>query len=258
MVFGILLGFFFLALPIIAIIVFLLLIGGIKIIMEYERGILFTLGRFSRIMNPGLNYVIPIIQSWQRVDMRIVTVDIPGQEVMTKDNIPVKIDAVIYFRVDEPKKAILNITDYMFGVSKYGQTSMRDVVGEIELDELLTKREQIAEKLKMIIDRATDDWGVDVTDLKLQNVELPADLKRVMARQAEAEREKRATITMSTGEVVASTNLAKAAKTLATAPGALHLRTLQTIADVSPDPSNTIIYVLPIEILKAIERVGKK
>jgi regulator of protease activity HflC (stomatin/prohibitin superfamily) len=251
-------GLFILALPVLAIIFIVLIFAGMKIVMEYEKGVRFTLGRFSGIMQPGLNYIIPIIQSWVRIDTRIITLDIPGQEVMTKDNIPVNINAVMYFRVIDPKRAILNVSDYVFAVSKYGQTSMRDVVGETELDELLSKRDQVAEKVKNIVDIATEPWGIDISHIKLQDIELPADMKRIIARQAEAERERRGVIIKAEGEVIASKNLAKAAQTLTNTKGALHLRTLETISDVSQDQSNTILVALPIEILRAIEGFAKK
>jgi len=249
-----LLGFgLVIAIPVLIILFF----AGIKIVMQYEKGVKFTLGKYSGIMEPGLKYVIPLIQSWQRLDTRILTVDIPSQEVMTRDNIPVNINAVIYFRVQDPKKAILNVANYMFAVSKYGQTSLRDIAGEVELDELLSKREEISKKLKDIVDKATDPWGVDVTDIKLQDIELPEQLKRTIMKQAESERERRALVIKSRGEVTASTNLAKAAKTLATSSGALHLRTLQTLNDLSSDQSNTVVFAVPVEILQAWSKLKK-
>jgi len=234
----------------------IMLLSGIKIIYEYQRAIVFTLGRFSGILNPGLNYVIPIIQSSRTVDMRIKTVDIPKQEVMTKDNVPVSVNAVVYFRIEDPKAAVLEIEDYTYAVSQYGQTALRDVIGNKELDFVLTERDQIADEIKMIVDKETSRWGVDITAIKIQDIELPADMKRAMARQAEAERERRATIIMAEGELKASENLSKAAERLASSKGALHLRTLQTVSDVSADQSNTIIILLPIELLKAIEGFG--
>ena len=240
------------------ILVIMVLLSSIKIVMEYERGVKFTLGRFSCIMDPGVNLVIPIIQSWKRVDVRILTVDIPSQEVMTKDNVPVNVNAVLYFRVENPEKAILNVQHYAFAVSKYGQTTLRDVVGEVELDELLSNREEVAGKLKEIVDTATDPWGIDVTDIKLQDIEIPSDLKRTIMKQAEAEREKRAVIIKSQGEVIASSNLSKAAVTLAKSPGGLHLRTLHTLNDLSSDKSNTVVFALPIEMMDAIKGLAAK
>ncbi|MBN3037191.1 MAG: slipin family protein [Candidatus Diapherotrites archaeon] len=241
------------ATPFLGITLLVAFIGGIKIVMEYQRGIKFTLGRCSGVMDPGLNYVIPFIQSWRRVDTRVKTIDIPAQEVITKDNIPARIDAVVYFKVIDPKKAVLNITDYNYAISKYGQTSLRNVSGEATLDELLSNREQIANKLREIVDIATDPWGLDVVALELQDIELPADLKRIMARQAEAEREKRATIIKAEGEALAADNLSKAANMLSAAPGAMHLRTMDTLGDVASDQSNTVNFILPVETLGALE-----
>lgn len=231
----------------------------VKVVMEYQRGVKFTLGRYAGEMGPGVNILIPVIQSWRRIDIRIRTADIPAQEVMTKDNVPVKVNAVIFYRVIDPEKAVLNIEDYHYAVQRYGQTSLRDVAGEVELDDLLSKREQIANKLRDIVDKGTDAWGIDVTEIKLQDIEIPSDLKRTIMKQAETEREKRALIIKAEGEVIASTNMAKAAKTLASSPGGMHLRTLQTLNDLSSDQSNTVVFVTPIEILDAIAGfTGKK
>ena len=239
---------------------FVVVIGlaAIRIIYEFERGVLFTLGKYSRTMSPGLNLIIPVIQTMRKVDTRIKTVDIPKQEVMTKDNVPVSINAVVYMRAISPEKAVLKIQDYVYAVSQYGQTALRDVIGNKDLDAVLTERMEIAEEIKKLVDKETDEWGIDITAIKIQDIELPVDMKRAMARQAEAEREKRATIIKSEGEVVASKNLAQAAITLAKAPGALHLRSLETLADISFDQSNTIVVPLPMEFLKAVEGFAKK
>jgi regulator of protease activity HflC (stomatin/prohibitin superfamily) len=231
----------------------ILLLSGVKIIMEYERGVLFTLGKYSKTMNPGLNIIIPIIQSMRKVDTRIKTVDIPKQEVMTRDNVPVSVNAVVYMRVISPEKAVLKIQNYVYAVSQYGQTALRDVAGNKELDFVLTERDRIADEIKTLVDKETDEWGIDITAIKIQDIELPTDMKRMMARQAEAERERRATIIKSEGEVTASKNLMNAAGTLGQSPGALHLRTLQTLADISSDQSNTIVVPLPMEFLKAVQ-----
>ncbi|MFH0861271.1 MAG: slipin family protein [Candidatus Altiarchaeota archaeon] len=228
----------------------------IRIVDQYERGVLFGFGKYLGLWEPGMHMFIPLYNRLVKVDMRIKTVDIPKQEVMTKDNVPVNINAVIYFRVQDPKKAILNVVDYVYAVSKYGQTSLRNVAGEATLDQLLSERQEIAERLREIVDVATDPWGIDVTAIELQDIELPDTMKRVMARQAEAEREKRAVIIKAEGEVEASDNLVKAAKTLYAAPGALHLRTLHTINDLSSDKSETVVYAIPVEILRVIERYG--
>ena len=227
----------------------------IKIIKQYERGVLFAFGKFAGIREPGFNLIIPIYNRLDIIDMRITTVDIPKQEVMTKDNVPVKINAVIYFRVKDPKKAVLNVENYIYAVSKYGQTALRNVAGDATLDELLGERQQIANKLREIVDVATDPWGIDVVALELQDIELPENLKRTMAKEAEAEREKRATIIKAEGEVIASENLKKAAKILYGVNGALHLRTLHALNDISSDQSNKVVFVVPIEVLRAVEEV---
>ncbi len=236
---------------------FFLALSAIKIIYEYERGVLFTLGRFSGVMSPGLKFVVPMLQTMTKVDTRIKTVDIPKQEVMTRDNVPVSINAVVYMKVIDAERAVLKIQNYVYAVSQYGQTALRDVIGNKELDFVLTERAEIADEIKMLVDKETDEWGIDITAIKIQDIELPADMKRIMARQAEAEREKRATIIKSAGEVIASKNLQEAALKLAAAPGALHLRTLQTLADISSDQSNTIIIPIPMEFLKAVEGFTK-
>ncbi len=226
-----------------------------KIIKQYERGILLAFGKYRGIRGPGLNVIIPFYHRLVKMDLRIMTVDVPKQEVMTQDNVPVKVNAVIYFRVLDPQKAFLNVEDYMYAVSKYGQTSLRNVAGEASLDQLLSERQEIANKLREIVDVATDPWGIDVTAIELQDIELPENLKRTMAKQAEAEREKRATIIKAEGEVVASENLAKAAQTLYGQKGALHLRSLHALNDMSSDQSNTVHLFVPLEVLKALEEV---
>jgi regulator of protease activity HflC (stomatin/prohibitin superfamily) len=238
---------------------FLILLGilgtFIKVIGQYERGVLFAFGKFVEVRNPGLNIVIPFYNRMEIIDLRITTVEIPKQEVMTKDNVPVKINAVIYFRVSDPKKALLNVENYMYAVSKYGQTALRNVTGDATLDELLSERNKIAGKLQKIVDVATDPWGIEVVLLELQDIELPESLKRTMAKQAEAEREKRSVIISSEGEVLASENLVKAADILYQVKGALHLRTLQALDDISSDESNKIVFILPLEVLRAVEEV---
>src|SRR3989344_505846 len=240
-----------------AIFLVLLALSSLKIITQYERGLKFTLGKYTGLMEPGLNVVIPILQNYQRLDIRVKTIDVPKQEVITKDNVPVAINAVVYFKVIDPAKAFLSVEDYIYAVAQYSQTALRDIIGGITLDSLLTKREEIASEIKLLVDKQTEPWGIDVTAIKLQDVELPQDMKRVMAKQAEAEREKRAVIIKAEGEVTASNNLAKAAKTLSDSPGALHLRTLNTINDISSDESNTIVFVVPIEVLDAIRGIGE-
>lgn len=234
--------------------IILVFISGLKVVNEYERGVRFTLGKFSNIMNPGLRYVVPVFQSWERVDIRVKAVDVPDQDAITRDNVSLKVNAVLYYKVADSKKAIIEVEDYNYAVSQLAQTTMRDVVGEVSLDELLSKRDSVSKRIREIVDKATDPWGIKVESVELKHVELPEQLKRTIGKEAEAEREKRAVIIKAQGEVDASSNMAKAAKTLATAPGALHLRTLQTLNDLSSDKSNTIVLGLPLEILRAYEK----
>ncbi|PIN79191.1 hypothetical protein COV14_00590 [Candidatus Woesearchaeota archaeon CG10_big_fil_rev_8_21_14_0_10_33_12] len=231
---------------------------GLKIVQEYERGVRFTLGKFSGVINPGLRFVIPILQTWQKVDIRTKVIDVPDQDAITKDNVSIKVNAVLYFKVSDAEKAIIQVEHYGYAVSQLAQTTMRDVVGEVTLDELLSKREAVSSKIRLIVDKATDPWGIKVESVELKHVELPENLKRVIGKEAEAEREKRAVIIKASGEVIAADNMAKAAKILATGPGALHLRTLQSINDISSDQSNTVIFAVPLEILRAFESMRKK
>ena len=233
------------------------LLLSLKVIQEYERSVLFTLGKYSKILQPGLRIVVPMIQTHQKVDMRVRVADVPDQESMTKDNISVKINAVIYYKVIDSKKAILEVEHYTYAISQLAQTTMRNIVGEVELDELLSNREKVATKIRKIVDEETDPWGIKVNSVELKDVILPEDMKRVIGKQAEAEREKRAVITKAEGEVKAADNMAKAAKMLTSSTGALHLRTLQSLNDISSDKSNTVIFALPLEVLKAFEGFGK-
>ncbi len=237
--------------------VLVIILASLKIVKEYERGVKFTLGRYAGEMKPGLRLVIPIIQSWERVDMRVRTVDVPDQDCITKDNVSMRVNAVLYFRIPDPKKAILDVENYFHATSQLSQTTMRDVVGEVTLDEVLNKRDQISKRIQQIVDKATDPWGIKVETVDLKHVELPDNMKRTMAKEAEAEREKRAVIIKAEGEVMAAANMSKAANMLAKAPGALHLRTLQSINDMSSDQSNTVLFAVPLEILRAFERFGK-
>lgn len=239
-----------LLIPIIVIIVIILLVS-IRQVEEYERGILFTFGKFSKILNPGWNLVLPIFQSFRKVDIRTRAVDVPEQDAITKDNVTVRINAVIYYNIFDASKAVLAVQDYYYAVGQLAQTTMRNAVGEVTLDELLSSREKISEKICKIIDEATDPWGIKVENVELKDIRLPEEMQRVIAKVAEAEREKQAVITKSIGEVEASKNLAEAAETMSKTPGALHLRTLSTINDVSSDQSNTIIFAIPIEVLQA-------
>lgn len=240
---------------IVAVVIFIL--SGIKQVNEYERGVKFSLGRYAGIMSPGWRIVIPIFQSWQRVDMRIKAIDVPDQDAMTKDNVSARVNAVLYFRVQDAQKAIIEVEQYTYAVSQLAQTTMRDVVGEVMLDELLSKRDQISNRIKQIVDEATDPWGIKVNSVDLKHIELPDNMKRTMAKEAEAEREKRAVIIKADGDKQAAKNLALAAKTLNETPGGLHLRTLQALNDISSDKSNTIVFATPIEVLQAFGKVKK-
>lgn len=234
-----------------------LLLSGIKIIDQYERGIVLTLGQYSYTLDPGLKVVVPIFQRVIKVDIRITTSDIPQQEVITKDNVPVGINAVVYFQVTKPEDAVLKIQDYTYAVTQYAQTALRDVIGGVELDSLLTERQALAEEIKKIVDAETTDWGVDVTSIKIQDIELPADMKRAMAKQAEAERERRATIIRSQGELSASENLQKAMQMMSSS-GAISLRTLQTIEATTANPANTVVFALPIEVMQGLKSLAEK
>ena len=241
---------------IIAILVIIVLKSIVQV-NEYERGIKFNFGKFNTIMKPGWNFVIPIFQSYKKVDIRTKAVDVPEQDAITRDNVSVRINAVIYYKVFDASKAILEVENYYYAVSQLAQTTMRNVVGSVSLDELLAEREKLSESICKIIDEATDPWGIKVENVELKDVSLPEEMKRVIARAAEAERERAAVITKAQGEVEAAKNLAEAANTMASTPGALHLRTLSTISDISSDQSNTILMCLPIEILDAFKAVAK-
>lgn len=238
---------------IIIIVIVLIILSSIKQIDEYERGVKFTTGKFSKIMEPGWRLVLPIFQSFKKVDIRTKAVDVPEQEAITKDNVSVKINAVLYYKVFDASKAILAVENFRYAVSQLAQTTMRNAVGAVLLDELLGEREKISKEICTIIDEATDPWGIKVENVELKDISLPEEMKRVIAKAAEAEREKAAVITKAQGEVEASQNLAKAAEIMCSTPGALHLRTLSTLNDVSSDQSNTIIFAVPIEVLRAFE-----
>ena len=242
----------------ILIIIAFVLLCSIRQINQYERGIKFRFGKFVKLMNPGLNIVLPIIETYKKVDVRTKVIDVPEQEAITKDNVSVKINAVLYFHVFDASKAILEVENYIYAASQLAQTTMRNAVGETSLDELLSEREKISSNICQIIDKATDPWGLKVENVELKDISLPEEMKRVIAKVAEAEREKQAVITKAKGEVEASNNIAQAAKTMSEAPGALHLRTLATLNDLSSDQSNTIIFAVPIEVLRAIEGNGTK
>ncbi|MBI4122198.1 MAG: slipin family protein [Parcubacteria group bacterium] len=238
-------------------IVFILLIS-IRQINQYERGVKLRLGRYVGMREPGWRIVLPIIESMSKVDMRIKAVDVPEQKSITKDNVSILVNAVIYYRVSDAARAILEVENFFYAVSQLAQTTMRNVVGEVTLDELLSERDKISLRIQEIVDRETDPWGIKVSNVDLKDIVLSPEMERTIAKQAEAERERRAVIINSEGEVLASENMAKAAQMLTSTPGALHLRTLQTINDVSSDASNTIVFAMPIEVLKALEGFHKK
>lgn len=236
--------------PIIVVFIVILLVS-IRQVDEYERGIKFTFGKFKKVLEPGWHIVIPIFQKFQKIDIRIDVVDVPEQDAITKDNVTIKINAVLYFSIFDAKKAMLAVTNCRYAVTQLAQTTMRNIVGSVTLDELLTDRERISNEICTIVDKATDEWGVKIQNVELKDIALPAEMQRVIAKVAEAEREKAAVITKASGELEASKNLSLAAQELSNSPGALHLRTLSTINDVSSDQSNTIIFAIPIEVLNA-------
>ncbi len=238
------------------IILFIILIS-LKQINQYERGVKFLMGRYRSIMQPGWRIVIPIFQHYNKVDMRVKAIDVPDQDAITKDNVSIKVNAVLYYKVVDAKLSIIEVEHYDYAVSQLAQTTMRDVVGEVELDELLAKRDEISKRIQSIVDKATDPWGMKVVAVELKHVELPEEMKRVIAKQAEAEREKRAVIIKAQGEVIAAENMAKAGRMLSAADGALHLRTLQSINDLSSDQSNTVIFAIPLEVLRALDGFKK-
>lgn len=234
---------------------FVLLIS-IRQVNQYQRGVKFQLGKYIKMVEPGWRIVLPVFQSMVKVDIRTKAVDVPYQEAITRDNVSAKVNAVIYYRVVDSAKAVLEVENFWFAVSQLAQTTMRNVVGQMELDELLANREGAAQKIEQIVGTSAAAWGLTIEGVELKDIVLPDDMQRVIARQAEAEREKRAVIINSTGELAAAQNLSEAAAILSQSPGALHLRTLTTINDLSSDQSNTVIFAIPLEILRAFE--GKK
>lgn len=242
---------------IIGVIIFILLIS-IRQVSEYERGIKFRFGKFAKIMKPGWNIVLPIIESYQKIDIRTKAVDVPEQDAITKDNVSIKINAVLYYKVFDASKAVLAVERYQYAVGQLAQTTMRNAVGAVSLDELLSERDKISTEICKVIDEATDPWGIKVENVELKDVKLPEEMQRTIAKVAEAEREKQAVITKAMGEKEAADNLAKAAEVMSASPGALHLRTLATLNDLSSDQSNTIIFAIPIEVMDAFKSEGVK
>lgn len=239
----------------ILVIIFLVIIPGIRIVNQYERGVVLTLGKYTSTRKPGLNIIIPFVQTMRKVDVRSTPVDVPKQEVITKDNVTIGVDAVVYFRVLNTEKAVLETTNYTYATAQFAQAALRDVVGNVELDDLLAKREEVSLQIKQIVDSETDKWGIDVENVKLQNIELPQDMKRAMAKQAEAERERRAVIINAEGEKAAAQQVADAAGMLTKIPGGVTIRTLQTLEKISEMPSQKTIIVLPTDLSEAVKNI---
>ncbi len=238
--------------------IIILLLSFLKEVKQYERGVVLTMGKFTGIRNPGWSIVVPIFQQMQKVDLRIKAVDVPDQKVITKDNVSASINAVIYYKVSDAAKAVLEVENFRFAVSQLAQTTMRNIVGSAELDEVLSNREKLSNKIQEIIDAETNNWGIKVENVELKDFFLPEDMERTIAKQAEAERERRSVVIKAEGEVEAAENMAKAAKILSQADGSLHLRTLQTLNDLSSDQSNTVVFATPIEVLRALEGFSNK
>jgi len=236
----------------------ILILSFLRQINQYERGVMFTMGRYSGTKNPGWRIVVPIFQQMRKVDMRLKAVDVPNQEAITKDNVSCQINAVIYYKVIDASKAVIQVENFYYAVSQLAQTTMRNVVGSVTLDELLSQRDAVSNKIEEIVDKASENWGINAESVDLKDIMLPETMKRTMAKQAEAEREKRAVIINSEGEVLAAENISKAAQMLSASPGALHLRTLNSINDISSDQSNTIVFAVPLEVLRAFEGLNKK
>ena len=253
--FGLGFGFFWIiALAFIIIII----AAAIRILLEYERGVVFRLGRFSGVKGPGLKFIIPIIDQMTKINMRTIAMDVPPQDIITRDNVSVKVNAVLYFRVVQPEKALIEVDNYLYATSQLAQTSLRSVLGQVELDDLLAQRDKINHNLQEILDRQTDPWGVKISNVEIKHVDLPTEMQRAMARQAEAERERRSKVIHATGEFEASATLAKAAEQISSQAGALQLRFLQTMTEIAAEKNSTILFPMPIDLLKPFLTEGKK
>ena len=239
----------------ILVLVLLVIIPGIRIINQYERGVVLRLGKYSRTLNPGFRVILPYLDKMIKVDVRTTPMDIPKQEVITRDNVTVNVDAVVYARVIDAQKAVLETTNYQYATSTFAQTALRDVTGNFDLYEILSKRDEISAQIREIVDAQTDKWGIDIESVKLQNIELPADMKRAMAKQAEAERERRAAIITAEGEKSAAAAVAEAATMLAQTPGGLNIRTLQTLEKISTDPSQKTVILLPSDLADGVTKL---
>ena len=238
------------------IVLIVIIISFLREVKQYERGVVLTMGKYTGTRNPGWSIIVPIFQRMTKVDLRVKAVDVPDQKVITKDNVSASINAVIYYKVSDAAKAILEVENFQFAVSQLAQTTMRNIVGGAELDEVLAERDKLSQRIKEIIDAETDEWGIRVENVELKDFFLPEEMERTIAKQAEAERERRSVIIKAEGEVAAADNMAKAATILASSTGALHLRTLQSLNDLSSDQSNTVIFAVPLEVLRAFERMG--
>lgn len=252
-----LITFLIVSMPFILIVIAVILLISIRQVNEYERGVKYTLGKFTKVVHPGWRLVIPIFQSMTKVDLRLRTVEVPPQESLTKDNISVGVTAVLFFRVSDAQKAVINIENFYYATSQLAQTTMRNVVGEVSLDNLLAQREDLSEKIKKIVAEFTIGWGIEVVNVELKDIIIPDDMKRTIGKEAEAERERRAVVIKSEGEVMAAENISKAARMLSDSPGALHLRTLESVNDMSSDASNTVVWMVPVEALKALEGLAE-
>jgi regulator of protease activity HflC (stomatin/prohibitin superfamily) len=235
-----------------------IIISGVRIIQQYETGVVFQLGRYSRTLLPGLNLIIPLIEYARVVDMRVLTNDIPKQLAITKDNVPVSINGVVYFQVTDAQAAVIKVQNYLYAVSQYAQAALRDVVGGMTFDDLLAERQKIGDEIEAIIQKQAESWGIKVTAIKLLDVDVPEELKKMMSRQASAEREKRANITKAEGDKLAAVNLAEAARTMTQSPGAMQLRTLQTIDGLGPTASNTVVLAVPVELMESIKGMAAR
>jgi regulator of protease activity HflC (stomatin/prohibitin superfamily) len=240
-------GFFWIVLVAIGAVV---ISASVRVLLEYERGVVFRLGRFSGVKGPGLKFIIPIIDQMTKINMRTVAMDVPEQDIITRDNVSVKVNAVLYFRVVQPDKALIEVDNYLYATSQLAQTSLRSVLGQVELDELLAERDKINHDLQEILDRQTDPWGVKISNVEIKHVDLPPNMQRAMARQAEAERERRSKVIHATGEYEASRTLADAAEQIATQPGAMQLRFLQTMTEIAAEKNSTILFPMPIDLIK--------
>ena len=234
------------------------LASAIRVLREYERGVIFRLGRLVKTKGPGLIILIPVIDKMVKVSLRLVTMDVPSQDVITKDNVSVKVNAVVYFRVMDPNKAVVEVENYLFATSQLAQTSLRSVCGQMELDELLSEREKINTRLQSILDHHTDPWGIKVTTVEVKHIDLPQEMQRAMARQAEAERERRAKVINAEGEYQAANRLAEAAAIISKHPEALQLRYLQTLREISSESASTTLFPIPIDLLKPFLGKGQK